>query len=179
MSLCFPVFMFSRKSGTSRPTFLRKPEMPRTTWCVPFSFSHFFMFLFSQECPSGGHTSRRAQPESFDYYRFTVFSKIAELNITVSSGLHLFTKNRSYYPACSKRFQSNYCAKVGARARWIRARPGSIRKNNSSLEKATTVTYKTFHSLDIRICNSVIFSCFVFHGRLSKTFMQTSLDRFC
>ena len=155
MSLCFPVFMFSRKSGTSRPTFLRKPEMPRTTWCVPFSFSHFFMFLFSQECPSGGHTSRRAQPESFDYYRFTVFSKIAELNITVSSGLHLFTKNRSYYPACSKR------------------------KNNSSLEKATTVTYKTFHSLDIRICNSVTFSCFVFHGRLTKTFMQTSLDRFC
>ena len=179
MSLCFPVFMFSRKSGTSRPTFLRKPEMPRTTWCVPFSFSHFFMFLFSQECPPGSHTSRRAQPESFDYYRFTVFFKIAELNITISSGLHLFTKNRSYYPAFSKRFQSNYCAKVGARARWIRAGPGSIRKNNSSLEKATTVTYKTFHSLDIRICNSVIFSCFVFHGRLTKTFMQTSLDRFC
>ena len=179
MSLCFPVFMFSRKSGTSRPTFLRKPEMPRTTWCVPFSFSHFFMFLFPQECPPGSHTSRRAQPESFDYYRFTVFFKIAELNITISSGLHLFTKNRSYYPACSKRFQSNYCAKVGARARWIRAGPGSTRKNNSSLEKATTVTYKTFHSLDIRICNSVIFSCFVFHGRLTKTFMQTSLDRFC
>ena len=179
MSLCFPVFMFSRKSGTSRPTFLRKPEMPRTTWCVPFSFSHFFMFLFSQECPSGGHTLRRAQPESFDYNRFTVFFKIAELNTTISSGLHLFTKNWSYYPACSKRFQSNYCAKVGARARWIRAGPGSIRKNNSSLRKATTVTYKTFHSLDIRICNSVIFSCFVFHGRLTKTFMQTSLDRFC
>ena len=179
MSLCFPVFMFSRKSGTSRPTFLRKPEMPRTTWCVLFSFSHFFMFLFPQECPPGSHTSRRVQPESFDYYRFTVFFKIAELNITISSGLHLFTKNRSYYPAFSKRFQSNYCAKVGARARWIRAGPGSIRKNNSSLEKATTVTYKTFHSLDIRICNSVIFSCFVFHGRLTKTFMQTSLDRFC
>ena len=179
MSLCFPVFMFSRKSGTSRPTFLRKPEMPRTTWCVPFSFSHFFMFLFPQECPPGSNTSRRAQPESFDYYRFTVFFKIAELNITISSGLHLFTKNRSYYPACSKRFQSNYCAKVGARARWIRVGQGSIRKNNSSLEKATTVTYKTFHSLDIRICNSVIFSCFVFHGRLTKTFMQTSLDRFC
>ena len=178
MSLCFPVFMFSRKSGTSRPTFLRKPEMPRTTWCVPFSFSHFFMFLFPQECSPGSHTSRRAQ-QSFDYYRFTVFFKIAELNITISSGLHLFTKNRSYYPACSKRFQSNYCAKVGARARWIRVGPGSIRKNNSSLEKATTVTYKTFHSLDIRICNSVIFSCFVFHGRLTKTFMQTSLDRFC
>ena len=179
MSLCFPVFMFSRKSGTSRPTFLRKPEMPRTTWCVPFSFSHFFVFLFSQECPSGDHTSRRVQPESFHYSRFTVLFKIAELNITISSGLHLFTKNRSYYPACSKRFQSNYCAKVGARARWIRVGPGSIRKNNSSLEKATTVTYKTFHSLDIRICNSVIFSCFVFHGWLTKTFMQTSLDRFC
>ena len=60
------------------------------------------MFLFSQECPLGGHTSRRAQPESFDYYRFTGFFKIAELNITISSGLHLFTKNWSYYPACSK-----------------------------------------------------------------------------
>ena len=60
------------------------------------------------------------------------------------------------------------------------ARSGSIRKNNSSLKRTTTVTYNKFFSLDIRKSNKVIFSCFFtqFHRRLTKTFMQTWLNRF-
>ena len=38
---------------------------------------------------------------------------------------------------------------------------GSIRKNNSSLKRTTTVTYNKFFSLHIRISNKAIFSCFI------------------
>ena len=130
MSSCCFVFMFSRKSGTLRPTFLRKPEMPRTTWCVPFSFSHFFhVFIFSGVSLRGSHI---AEGSLWKFSLFPFYCLFNELNITISSGLHFFTKNRSYYPACttetvpgrksslhSKSFQSNYCAKVGSRERWI------------------------------------------------------------
>lgn len=194
MSSCFLVFMFSRKSGTLRPTFLRKPEMPRTTWCVPLSFSHFFhVFIFSGVSLRGSHI---AEGSTWKFSLFPFYCLFNELNITISVvcislqriGLTTRRAQPKQYQvanlACIARVSNRIIArklergKGGYNKALLCAGPGSIQKNNSSLEKATTVTYKTFHSLDICISNSVIFSCFVFHGRLTKTFMQTSLDRF-
>ena len=103
-------------------------------------------------------TARRVQPKQYHFGNLACVASVS--NRIIARKLERGQGGYSKAPVC--------------------ARSGSIRKNNSYLKRTTTVTYNKFFSLDIRKSNKVIFSCFFtqFQRRLTKTFMQTLLNRF-
>ena len=164
------MFVFSRKSGTSRPAFVRKPEMPRASiphHACPFLFPIFSCYHFPRSVPQGvthrGGCNRKVCPITLQFNVVCICLQRIGLTARRVQPKQYHVGNLACVASVSNRIIARKLERGqgGYNKAPVCAGSGSIRKNNNSLKRTTTVTYNKFFSLHIRISNKAIFSCFI------------------